>query len=137
MLYITCSFLQSLCNMIKKNMQRHCANYKEKIPDQFHADKTLPNSRGRCVPWQSVTLEKGKKNIYVTLTNLIGFGSCWTGSISIVSSANEAQPCQLSLYIVLINEQRNRVHLDESACFFWISENNIIHSNSRHSAASL
>lgn len=36
----------------------------------------------------------------------------------IVSPANETQPCQLRLYIVLINEERIRVHLDESVCFF-------------------
>lgn len=119
MLYITYSFLHALCNIIKI-MQRHCANHKEEIPDQFHADKTQPNSRRRCVPWRAVTLGKRKKNIFTSRwpTWLASSPVGLVRLAVIVSPAKEAQQCQLRFYIDLINEQRNRVHLDESVCFF-------------------
>lgn len=63
-------------------MKRRCANHMEEISDQFHAKETLPTSRRRVFLDNLSDWKKEEEHVDVTLTNLIGFASCWTGSLS-------------------------------------------------------
>lgn len=82
--------------------------------------KTLPNSRGRSAPWRNVTQKWRKKKIFTSRRSTSQpsppVGLVWLAVP--VSPANETQPCQLRLHIVLLNEELNRLQLDGPVFLF-------------------